>query len=161
MASLNKCCFIGNVGKDPKSKFLPSGVAVVNFSIACNEEWKDQETGEKQKHTEWIRCVSYGKLAEIITEYIKSGAQIYVEGKQRTRKYEDKAGVERYTTEIVVGEMKMLGSRGGSGAREEGQSEHPEAARSAPQDKPVSGAAARGEPARSSRDADFDDDIPF
>lgn len=160
MASINKCCFIGNLGKDPESKYLPSGVAVVNFSIACNEQWKDKDTGEKKEHVEWIRCVCYGKLAEIITKYVTKGAQIYVEGKQRTRKYEDKEGVERYTTEIVVGEMKMLGSKGGGGAREEGQAEYPEAARSAPPEKPARGAAARNEPTHAAMD-DFSDDIPF
>ena len=112
MASVNKWIGIGNLGRDPDSKYMPNGDAVCNFSIACSESWKDK-SGQKQERTEWVRCTVYRKLAEICGEYLKKGLQVYIEGKLQTREWE-KDGVKRYTTEVIVSEMRMLGSKGGS-----------------------------------------------
>lgn len=111
MSSLNKCQFIGNLGRDPEVKYMPSGDAVASISIGVTESWKDKSTGEKKEHTEWVRISFFGKLAEIAGEYLKKGSQVYVEGSMRTRKYTDKDGVEKYATEIRGETMKMLGSR--------------------------------------------------
>ena len=111
MASLNKCIFIGNLGQDPDTKYLPSGDAMTTISIACTEKWKDKQTGEQKENTEWVRVSFFGKLAEVAAKYLKKGAQVYVEGSMRTRKYTDKDGVEKYATDIKATEMKMLGSR--------------------------------------------------
>jgi single-strand DNA-binding protein len=111
MASLNKVIAIGNLGRDPELGHLPNGDPVCKFSIACTETWK--KDGEKQERTEWVRCVVYRKLAEICGEYLKKGSQVYIEGKMQTREWE-KDGVKRYTTEVIVNEMKMLGSKSGS-----------------------------------------------
>lgn len=112
MASLNKCTFIGNVGKDPELRYSASGDGVCSFSVAINESWKDKNSGEKKESTEWIRVVAYRKLAEICAEYLKAGKQVYIEGKIKTRKFQDKeSGADRYVTEIVADEMKMLGSK--------------------------------------------------
>ncbi|QLG88430.1 single-stranded DNA-binding protein [Chitinibacter bivalviorum] len=172
MASLNKVLLIGNLGKDPESRFLPSGGAVCNFSIATTESWKDKNTGSKQEKTEWHNITMYGRLAEIAGEYLKKGSQVYIEGRLQTRKWQDKqTGADRYTTEIVADEMKMLGGRGGAGggmggASQGGQGGYggddfnqeysaPAAPRQAPQAAPQP--AAR--PAKSFDD--FEDDIPF
>lgn len=111
MASVNKFIGIGNLGKDPESRYTASGEAICNFSIACSESWKDKATGEKKENTEWVRISFFGKLAEICGQYLKKGSQVYVEGSIRTRKWTDKEGQERYTTEIRGDEMKMLGGR--------------------------------------------------
>ena len=116
MASVNKWIGIGNIGKEPEMKYTASGEAICNFSIACSESWKDKATGEKKELTEWVRISFFGKLAEICGQYLKKGSQVYVEGSIRTRKWTDKDGQERYTTEIRGDEMKMLGSRQGIGA---------------------------------------------
>jgi single-strand DNA-binding protein len=113
---VNKCVFIGNVGKNPEVRYATSGSAVCNFSIAVNESWKDKE-GNKQEKVEWINVVLFGKLAEIAGEYLTKGREVYIGGKMQTRKWEDKDGNTRYTTEIVGNEMQMLGGRGG-GAQE-------------------------------------------
>ena len=113
---LNKVQLIGRVGKDPEMRYLPSGEAVVNFSIATTEKWKDKGTGEPREETEWHRVVFYDRLAEIAGEYLKKGRPVYVEGRLKTRKWTDKEGQERYTTEIRGDEMRMLGSRQGMGA---------------------------------------------
>lgn len=110
MASLNQCNFIGNVGKI-ETRYLSNGDPVTNLSIACNESWKDKNTGEKQEKTEWINIVIYRKLAEIAEKYVSKGNQIYISGKMATRKYTDKNGVDRYTTEIIATDMKMLGNK--------------------------------------------------
>lgn len=115
-ASVNRCIFIGNLGKDPELKYTASGEAICNFSIACTESWKDKATGEKKEQTEWVRISFFGKLAEVCGQYLKKGSQVYVEGSLRTRKWTDKDGQERYTTEIKGNEMKMLGSRQGAGS---------------------------------------------
>jgi len=116
MASVNKWIGIGNLGRDPESRYTASGEAICNFSIACTETWKDKQTGERKEMTEWVRISAFGKLAEICSQYLKKGSQVYVEGSLRTRKWTDKDGQERYTTEIRCDDMKMLGSRQGMGA---------------------------------------------
>lgn len=108
--SVNKVILIGNLGKDPEIRYMPNGEAVANFSLATTEKWKDK-SGEKQEKCEWHNCVAYKKLAEIIGQYVKKGSSIYVEGKLQTRKWQDKEGKDRYTTEIIVNEMKMLGGK--------------------------------------------------
>src|ERR1044072_4675170 len=114
MASVNKVMLVGNLGKDPESRFLPDGGAVCNFSVATKDKWKDK-SGEQQERTEWHRISTFAKLAEICGEYLKKGSQVYIEGRLQTRKWQDKEGQDRYTTEIVADRMQMLGSRAGSG----------------------------------------------
>ena len=111
MASVNKWIGIGNLGADPETKYMPNGDAVTNIRIACTESWKDKSTGEKKESTEWVRIVFYRKLAEIAGQYLKKGSPVYVEGRIRTRKWQDKEGQERYTTEIEANEMQMLGGK--------------------------------------------------
>jgi len=108
---INKVIVVGNLGADPDSRTMPSGNAVTNISVATSESWNDKETGEKQEKTEWHRVVFFGRLAEIASDYLKKGSQVYVEGKLQTRKWEDKEGNERWTTEIVANQMQMLGER--------------------------------------------------
>lgn len=144
MASLNQVNLIGNLGRDPEVKHLASGDAVCNFSIACSESWKDKATGEKKEKTEWVNISIFGKLAEIAGQYLKKGSQVFLSGKLQTRKWQDKDGNDRYTTEVVCHEMKMLGGKP-EGAQGGGQP----AQRSAP-------------PAASNPAQQFDDsDIPF
>src|SRR3972149_5791681 len=100
MASLNRCTFIGNLGADPETRYMPSGEAVTNIRIACSEKWKDKASGEMKEHTEWVRISFFGRLAEVAGEYLKKGSQVYVEGQMRTRKWQDKEGQDRYSTEI-------------------------------------------------------------
>lgn len=111
---VNKAILIGNIGNDPEVKFMPNGGAVVNISIATSESWKDKNTGEQVDKTEWHQVVFFRKLAEIVGQYLKKGSKIYIEGKLQTRKWQDKNGADRYTTEIVANEMQMLDSRGDS-----------------------------------------------
>ena len=111
MASLNKMQLIGNLGDDPVTRYMPNGTATATVSVATTESWKDKTTGEKKEKTEWHRVVFFSKLAEIVGEHLKKGSQIYVEGKLHTRKWTDKEGVERYTTEIIGQEMQMLGKK--------------------------------------------------
>jgi len=154
---INKVILVGNLGKDPETRYMPNGKAVTNFSIATSESWKDKQTGEQREQTEWHNIVMYDRLAEIAAEYLRKGSQVYVEGKLRTRKWQDKEGRDRYTTEINANEMQMLGSRGGAagGAGTESRGEP----RMAP------GGGAGGEraaaPARPADEGSFDDDIPF
>src|SRR6478736_5594577 len=116
MASVNKVIIVGNLGRDPETRYLPSGDAVTNISVATTEKWKDKASGEMKEATEWHRISFFGRLAEIAGEYLKKGSQVYVEGSLRTRKYQDKeTGKDRYSTEIRADEMKMLGSRPGGG----------------------------------------------
>ena len=117
---LNRCDFIGRLGKDPEIRYTPNGTAVANFSIAVGEKWKDKNTGEQKEKTEWIRVVAFGKLAEICGEYLEKGKQIYLSGKLQTREWDDKEGNKRYTTEIVANQMQMLG--GGNRDDESGSS---------------------------------------
>lgn len=119
MNDLNLCQFIGRMGNPAEVKYMPNGKAVANFSIACNKSWKDQQ-GKKQERVEWVRCTAYGKLAEIIGEYTGKGSQIYVSGSMATRKWQDQQGQDRYTTEIIVDQMQMLGGREGGGSNQGG-----------------------------------------
>jgi len=112
---VNKVILIGNLGNDPEVRYTPNGTAIANISVATSESWRDKQTGETQDRTEWHRVVFFGKLAEIVGEYLKKGSKVYVEGSLRTRKWQDKNGVERYTTEIIANEMNMLDSRGAGG----------------------------------------------
>jgi len=143
---INKVILVGNLGKDPEMRYMPSGSAVANITLATTESWKDKQSGDQQERTEWHNIVFFNRLAEIVGEYLKKGSQIYVEGKLRTRKWQDKSGNDRYTTEIVANEMQMLGSRGGSAGYSS------EKASPSKQETAPAAAAASG---------DFDDDIPF
>ncbi|TFW07519.1 single-stranded DNA-binding protein, partial [Oxalobacteraceae bacterium OM1] len=115
MASVNKVIIVGNLGRDPETRYMPNGDAVTNVAVATTESWKDKNSGEKKELTEWHRITFYRKLAEIAGQYLKKGSQVYVEGRLQTRKWTDKEGVERYTTEIIADTMQMLGSRQGMG----------------------------------------------
>lgn len=141
MASLNKVLLIGNLGRDPETRYMPDGGAITSASIATTEKWKDK-AGERQEKTEWHRVVFFGKLAEIAGEYLKKGSQVYVEGRLQTRKWQDKEGQDRYTTEIVANAMQMLGSRGERG----------ESAESTETQAPAK---------TGGKFDDFEDDIPF
>jgi single-strand DNA-binding protein len=112
---INKVILVGNLGADPETRAMPSGTTVANLRIATSESWRDKQSGEQQERTEWHRVVLFGRLGEIAAEYLKKGSQVYIEGSLRTRKWQDKQGQERYSTEIVGNEMQMLGSRGGGG----------------------------------------------
>lgn len=144
MMGVNRVTLLGNVGQDPVVRAMPSGTSVANISLATGERWTDKQTGEKREATEWHRIVFFDRLAEIVSQYVKKGAPIYVEGKIRTRKYTDKSGVERYATEIVGDQLRLLG--GGRG-----------------DDKPAETAspAPAAQAAPATGQADFDDDIPF
>ena len=158
MASVNKVILIGNLGRDPETRYMPDGGAITNISVATTDVWKDKN-GEKQEKTEWHRVAFFGKLAEIAGEYLKKGSQVYVEGRLQTRKWQDKDGQDKYTTEIVANVMQMLGSRqgmggagagGGGGERDAGEREGGSRAAAKPAGKPAGG-----------KFEDFEDDIPF
>jgi len=172
---INKVILVGNCGQDPDSKFMPSGGAVTNLSIATSESWKDKQTGQPQERTEWHRVVFFNRLAEIVNEYVKKGSKLYIEGSLRTRKWQDQNGTDRYTTEIVASEMQMLDSRMG-GDQSGGYASQQQY--NAPQQQAGGGyggastgaaggmAASGGSPAPSPQQPapsfdDFDDDIPF
>ena len=139
---VNKVILVGNLGADPEVKYMPNGNAVANVTLATSESWKDKQSGEQKDKTEWHRVVFFRRLAEIAGEYLKKGSQIYIEGKLQTRKWQDKNGNDRYTTEIIANEMQMLGGRGGGSA-----------------DFGASSSAAA--PAAAATVDEFDDDIPF
>ncbi|MDR1162305.1 MAG: single-stranded DNA-binding protein [Candidatus Accumulibacter sp.] len=150
MASVNKVILVGNLGADPEVRYMTNGDAVANIRLATSETWNDKNTGEKRETTEWHRVVFFRRLAEIVSQYLKKGSSVYIEGRIRTRKWQDKEGQDRYTTEIEATEMKMLGSRQ-STASSGGETEYP----SAPP-------APRPSPAKKAPDFnDMDDDIPF
>src|SRR3989304_4058074 len=115
MASVNKVILIGNLGRDPETRYMPNGEAVANITVATTESWKDKASGEKQEKTEWHRVTFYRRLAEIVGEDLRKGSQVYIEGRLETRKWQDKEGKDRYTTEIIADRMQMLGSRSGQG----------------------------------------------
>lgn len=141
---INKVILVGNLGQDPDTRYMPSGSAVTNLRIATSEQWKDKQTGEQKERTEWHNVAMFGRLAEIAAEYLRKGSQVYIEGKLRTRKWQDKQGNDRWTTEVVADEMQMLGGRGGGSG-------------------PMSSADS-GPPSREYPDSgadEFDDDIPF
>jgi len=145
---VNKVILVGNLGKDPEVRYMANGGAVCNLTLATTESWKDKQTGEQKDKTEWHSIVFYRRLAEIAGEYLKKGSQIYVEGKLQTRKWQDKSGNDRYTTEIIANEMQMLGGRGGGGSAEFGGG---------------AGGSRSAAPAQAAAPVadDFDDDIPF
>lgn len=156
---LNKVTLIGNLGADPEVRYMPSGEAVTNITLATTMRWKDRQTGERKESTEWHRVVFFRRLAEIAGEYLKKGSQVYVEGRLQTRKWQGQDGQDRYTTEIIANEMHMLGSRtGGTANYSDNQSggysaSSPASSQSKPQSAPPSAAPAPYD--------DFDDDIPF
>jgi single-strand DNA-binding protein len=154
MASVNKVILVGNLGRDPEVRYLPSGDAVANISIATTEAWKDKN-GEKQEQTEWHRVALFGKTAEVAGEYLKKGSQVYIEGRLQTRKWTDKEGQERYTTEIRADRMQMLGSRSGGSERMPSAPDEERPASSGASKKPAAAGKAPG-----SFD-DMEDDIPF
>ena len=153
---INKVILVGNLGQDPQSRAMPSGKAVVNLRIATTDQWRDKQTGENKENTEWHTVVMFDRLAEIAAEYLRKGSQVYIEGRLRTRKWQDKEGNDRYSTEVVANDMQMLGGRGGGGGGGGGRSER--------EPTPRSGGGATGGStgggASGGRD-DFDDDIPF
>jgi len=140
---INKVIIVGNLGADPETRYMPSGSAVTNLSVATSEQWKDKQTGEQKERTEWHKVAMFNRLAEIAAEYLRKGSQVYIEGKLRTRKWQDRDGNDRWTTEVIADEMQMLGGRGGGGSA-------PMASDSGPS----------GGPPQSPPD-DFEDDIPF
>lgn len=152
MAGVNRVILVGNLGQDPEVRYLPNGGAVANLSVGVSEQWKDKNTGEKKQKTEWCRVVLFGKLAEVAGEYLRKGSQVYIEGALQTRKWTDQAGVEKYTTEVVVnvgGTMQMLGGKQEGGAasnkpQQQGRQQQPSSP--VPQNEPP---------------MNFDDDIPF
>ena len=158
MASVNKVIIVGNLGRDPETRTFPDGGSICNVAIATSRQWKDKTSGEKQEETEWHRVVFRDRLAEIAGEYLKKGRSVYVEGRLKTRKWTDKDGVEKFTTEIVATDMQLLGSREGLGGGDEmggGQ-------RGAPAPRAPAGRPQASAPAKSSTGFDdMDDDIPF
>lgn len=166
MASLNKVMIIGNLGKDPDVRYMPSGAAVCTFSLATNEKWKDKQTGEQQEKVEWHRIVLFGRVAEVAAEYLKKGSSCYVEGKLQTRKWQNKEGKDQWTTEVVGFTLQLLGSKGGGGGPP-----HPGEGGSKTKPAPAQGQAPLTDPFdtegnvtsgdTSGPPPDFDDDIPF
>ena len=155
MASVNKWIGIGNLGRDPETRYTASGEAICNFSIACTETWKDKQTGERKEMTEWVRISAFGKLAEICSQYLKKGSQVYIEGRIRTRKWQGQDGQDRYTTEIEANEMQMLGRREGMGDSGPRDSNYSGGGR------PAARPAAQNNTPASSGFNDVEDDIPF
>jgi single-strand DNA-binding protein len=153
MAAVNKVILVGNLGRDPETRYSPDGGAICNVSIATTETWKDKATGEKKENTEWHRVVFYNRLAEIAGEYLKKGKAVYVEGRLKTRKWTDKDGVEKYTTEIIASEMQMLGGREGGMSDDSGAGYSPRENTSSSKPAPAK------KPAQSF--SEMDDDIPF
>jgi single-strand DNA-binding protein len=143
---INKVILVGNLGAEPETRAMPSGMTVCNIRIATSESWKDRQSGEQQERTEWHRVAMFGRLAEIAAEYLHKGSQVYIEGSLRTRKWQDKQGADRYSTEIVASEMQMLGGRGGGAPTADAPRERTEA-----EPQGTTGGT---------RD-EFDDDIPF
>jgi len=158
MASVNKCIFIGNLGRDPEIRYMPSGDAIANFSIACTDSFKDKQ-GQKQERTEWVRIAMFGKLAEIAGQYLKKGSSVYIEGRMQTRKWTNKEGQDQYTTEIVADRMQMLGGRSGGNAFEVMEDGSDNSA-PAPSQQSAPTPAAKPAAGGSGFD-DFEDDIPF
>ena len=167
---VNKVIIVGNCGQDPETRFMPSGGAVTNLSIATSESWKDKNTGDQQERTEWHRVVFFNRLAEIAGEYVKKGSKLYVEGSLRTRKWQGQDGQDRFTTEIVASEMQMLDSRGGQqgggfdqsqggGGYQQSQQQAPQQSQQQPSQQQPSQQQAPQQQAP--QDGAFDDDIPF
>lgn len=165
MASVNKVIIVGNLGKDPEVRYMPNGSAMCNLAIATSRQWKDKTSGERQEETEWHRVSMFDRMAEIAGEYLKKGRSVYIEGRLKTRKWTDKDGIDRYSTDIVATEMQLLGGRdsagGGNSGSDDGDSGYSPAPRSAPGPR----SAPPAKPAAASKPAtgfdDMDDDIPF
>ena len=157
---INKVILIGNLGADPETRAMPSGTTVANLRVATSESWRDKQTGEQQERTEWHRVALFGRLAEVASEYLRKGSQVYIEGSLRTRKWQDKQGNERYSTEIVGNEMQMLGGRGGAGAAAGAQGGG-SGARGAEAPAFAEESGGGGGAGGGSRSEEFDDDIPF
>jgi len=176
---VNKVILVGNLGGDPEVRYLPSGGAVTNVTIATSESWKDKQTGQQNERTEWHRVVFFNRLAEIAGEYLRKGSQIYIEGSLRTRKWQDQSGQDRYTTEIVASELQMLGSRGGDGGGNQQQGgyqaqqgyQQAQQQQGGYQQRPPQQASQQGYQQQAPQQGahsgpaggfdDFDDDIPF
>ncbi|MCK5359311.1 MAG: single-stranded DNA-binding protein [Gammaproteobacteria bacterium] len=148
---VNKVILVGTCGKDPETRYMPSGGAVSSISVATNESWKDKQTGEKQERTEWHNITFFGRLGEIAGEYLKKGSQVYIEGSLRTEKWQDKQGQDRYTTKIIASEMQMLGGRPGGSGTSDWSSQQPA----------QNNTSAPAAPASAPPSDDFDDDVPF
>lgn len=146
---INKAIIVGTLGKDPETRYMPSGGAVTSIAVATNENWTDKQTGQKQERTEWHNITFFGRLAEIAGEYLKKGSQVYVEGSLRTEKWQDKQGNDRYTTKIIANEMQMLGGRPGGGSNDYSPSSQQQQSQPQPANQPAP------------VDDSFDDDIPF
>jgi single-strand DNA-binding protein len=162
MASVNKVIIVGNLGRDPETRYMPNGEAVTNVAVATTESWKDKNSGDKKEITEWHRITFYRKLAEIAGQYLKKGSAVYVEGRLQTRKWTDKDGVERYTTEIIADTMQMLGGRPGAGGSTAMDDDYGSSNAPAPRQSAGSGGGgARPASKPASNFNDMDDDIPF
>src|SRR5881394_589152 len=151
---INKVIIIGNLGADPETRAMPSGTTVANLRVATSESWRDKQTGEQQERTEWHRVALFGRLAEIAGEYLRKGSQVYIEGSLRTRKWQDKQGNERYSTEIIGNDLQMLGGRGGGAGGGGGGGRGGGGGAGASSESEEAGGG-------SGRSEDFDDDIPF
>ncbi|MBI0112798.1 MULTISPECIES: single-stranded DNA-binding protein [Gilliamella] len=166
---INKVILVGNLGQDPEVRYMPNGNAVANFSVATSETWKDKQTGENRDRTEWHRVVVFGKLAEIAGEYVKKGTQVYLEGQLQTRKWQDQAGNDRYSTEVVInavgGTLQILGSRSGDsfndGSQNWGQSANNTSSAPSTSRPSTTNEPAASQPTIPEPPMDFDDDIPF
>jgi single-strand DNA-binding protein len=164
MASVNKVIIVGNLGRDPEIRYMPSGDAIANIAVATSYKSKDRNSGEQKELTEWHRISFFGRLAEIVGQYLKKGSSVYVEGRLQTRKYTDKDGIERYATDIIAENMQMLGGRQGMGGGSDmdmGMDGGYEAPRQAPQRQAPPPPAARPQPKPAPNFSDMDDDIPF
>lgn len=157
---VNKVILVGNLGQDPETRYLPSGGAVTNVTLATSETWKDKQSGQQQERTEWHRVVFFNRLGEIAGEYLRKGSKVYVEGSLRTRKWQGQDGQDRYTTEIVANEMQMLDSRGGDSAGQYNAPQQQAPQQNAAPQQPAAQPQATPQPAPGGFD-DFDDDIPF
>ncbi len=166
MASVNKVIIVGNLGRDPEIRYMPSGDAIANIAVATSYKSKDRNTGEQKELTEWHRISFFGRLAEFVGQYLKKGSSVYVEGRLQTRKYTDKDGVEKYATDIIAEQMQMLGGRQGmggdaGGGMDDGGYDAPQQSRPAPQRQAAPAPAARPAPKPAPNFSDMDDDIPF
>jgi single-strand DNA-binding protein len=157
---INKVILIGNLGADPETRSMPSGMTVSNLRIATSESWKDKQSGEQKERTEWHNVALFGRLGEIAAEYLRKGSQVYIEGSLRTRKWQDKEGKDRYTTEVIADEMQMLGGRGGGAGGGGGGAYEPRERSAGGTAQPESASAGAGAGAGASSE-EFDDDIPF
>lgn len=161
MASVNKVIIVGNLGRDPETRYMPNGEAVTNIAVATTESWKDKNSGEKKELTEWHRITFYRRLAEVAGQYLKKGSQVYIEGRLQTRKWTDKENIERYTTEIIADTMQMLGSRQGMGGGSAMDDDYGGGG-GAPAPRQNSAPQRQAAPSKPAPNfSDMDDDIPF